>query len=235
MQSTGTSTSSHRLLFCRRKCWRATPLQAPLRCKPVLFAGLLEHWGQLGPAEIESKRRFTYRYCIWRAHTLGVQMKFPPAHPFNPLKLLRLAIAAGASFEACLTIFRFVFRDGHSADDASAWQRLTETLGLPDAQTRVASDAGQAAAAAKWRGSSSARRVRCPDPIRGQGIVLGRGRYRNVPHVLAGCSDILECRNAASRHHTASSASQSASGSKQGLTVRVRKGRMADASPPSFV
>jgi 2-hydroxychromene-2-carboxylate isomerase len=116
------------------------PLQAPLRCKPVLFAGLLEHWGQLGPAEIETKRRFTYRYCIWRAHTLGVQMKFPPAHPFNPLKLLRLAIAAGASFEACLTVFRFVFRDGHSAEDASAWQRLTETLGLPDAQTRVASD-----------------------------------------------------------------------------------------------
>jgi len=116
------------------------PLSLPLRCKPVLFAGLLQHWGQLGPAEIEAKRRFTYRYCTWRAHTLGVQMKFPPAHPFNPLKLLRLAIAAGASFEICLTIFRFVFRDGHSADEAPAWQRLTEALGMPDAQTRVASD-----------------------------------------------------------------------------------------------
>ena len=126
--------------FLQAEMLMRAPLQAPLRCKPVLFAGLLEHWGQLGPAEIEPKRRFTYRYCIWRAQTLGVQMKFPPAHPFNPLKLLRLAIAAGASFEACLAIFRFVFRDGNSADDATAWQRLTETLELPDAQTRIAAD-----------------------------------------------------------------------------------------------
>ena len=115
-------------------------LSVPLRCKPVLFAGLLDHWGQPGPAEIDAKRRFTYRYCIWRAHSLGVQMRFPSAHPFNPLKLLRLAIAAGASFDACLTIFRFVFGEGHSADDATAWQRLTESLALPDAQQRIASE-----------------------------------------------------------------------------------------------
>lgn len=67
-------------------------------------------------------------------------MKFPPAHPFNPLKLLRLAIAAGASFEVCLTIFRFVYRDGYSADDAAAFLKLTQTLAQPDAQTAIASD-----------------------------------------------------------------------------------------------
>jgi 2-hydroxychromene-2-carboxylate isomerase len=31
---------------------------------PVLFAGLLDHFGQLGPAEIPSKRRFTYRFAL---------------------------------------------------------------------------------------------------------------------------------------------------------------------------
>lgn len=30
---------------------------ARLRLRPVLFAGLLQHWGQLGPAEIPAKRR----------------------------------------------------------------------------------------------------------------------------------------------------------------------------------
>src|SRR5690349_21521953 len=114
------------------------PLPLPIVCKPVLFAGLLEHWGQLGPAEIEAKRRFTYRYCLWRADTLGIQMRFPPAHPFNPLKLLRLAIAAGNNFDICLSLFRFVYCDGLSADDAPAWQRLTEGLALPDADARVA-------------------------------------------------------------------------------------------------
>src|SRR5579859_7340259 len=33
---------------------------------PVLFAGLLNHFGQVGPAEIVSKRRFTYRFALWR-------------------------------------------------------------------------------------------------------------------------------------------------------------------------
>jgi 2-hydroxychromene-2-carboxylate isomerase len=126
--------------FLQAEILARDPLPLPLRCKPVLFAGLLEHWGQLGPAEIDAKRRFTYRYCIWRAHTLGVQMRFPPAHPFNPLKLLRLALAAGATFDACLAIFRFVFRDGFSADDAPAWERLTQSLGVPDAQQHIASE-----------------------------------------------------------------------------------------------
>ena len=41
--------------------------------RPVLFAGLLKHHGQRGPAEIEPKRIWTYRHVAWlsqigRAH-----------------------------------------------------------------------------------------------------------------------------------------------------------------------
>ena len=32
--------------------------------QPVLFAGLLAHWGQKGPAEIEPKRAWTFRH-VW--------------------------------------------------------------------------------------------------------------------------------------------------------------------------
>src|SRR2546423_4662480 len=61
---------------------------------PVLFAGLLQHFGQLGPAEIPSKRRFTYRFALWRARPLGLPMPVPPAPPLNPPAPLRLIISA---------------------------------------------------------------------------------------------------------------------------------------------
>src|SRR5437764_1166587 len=65
-----------------------------IRYRPVLFAGLLNAHGQKGPAEIVSKRRFTYRFVVWQATKLGIPLKFPAIHPFNPLALLRLAIVA---------------------------------------------------------------------------------------------------------------------------------------------
>src|SRR3981189_2888493 len=61
------------------------PAHVSVELVPVLFAGLLQHFGQLGPAEIPSKRRFTYRFALWRARQLGLPMRMPPAHPFNPL------------------------------------------------------------------------------------------------------------------------------------------------------
>jgi 2-hydroxychromene-2-carboxylate isomerase len=63
--------------------------------KPVLFAGLLKHWGHKGPAEIAPKRAWTYRQIAWIAHRHGITLQLPEAHPFNPLPLLRLALAAG--------------------------------------------------------------------------------------------------------------------------------------------
>ncbi len=72
--------------------------------RPVLLAGLLKHHGQLGPAEIAPK---------------------PAAHPFNPLALLRLAVACDAhgtpNRYVCETIFRHVWQGGADVADA---QRL---------------------------------------------------------------------------------------------------------------
>ena len=74
-----------------------------IRYRPVLFAGLLKAHGHKGPAEIASKRRFTYRFVVWQAAKLGIPLKFPAAHPFNPLPLLRLAIAADCEPSAVRT------------------------------------------------------------------------------------------------------------------------------------
>lgn len=59
--------------------------------RPVLFASLLDHWGQLGPAEIEPKRAHAFKHVLRRGFDFGVPLSAPPAHPFNSLLGLRLA------------------------------------------------------------------------------------------------------------------------------------------------
>jgi 2-hydroxychromene-2-carboxylate isomerase len=61
--------------------------------RPVLFAALLQHWGQKGPAEMEPKRAWTFRQVEWLARRHGLVLQTPLQHPFNPLPLLRLALA----------------------------------------------------------------------------------------------------------------------------------------------
>ena len=101
--------------------------------KPVLFAGLLKHHGQLGPAEIAVKRDWTYRQVMWLAHTQGVPMQMPSAHPFNPLALLRLALACGdasgrVNRYVCETVMRHVWRGGADAADPARLQALAAQL-----------------------------------------------------------------------------------------------------------
>ena len=120
------------------------PADVELICKPVLFAGLLDHWGQLGPAEIEPKRRFTYRYAVWRATQLGLPFKAPSAHPFNPLRLLRLAIVLDCERSRMLRLFRFVWSEGRRPDDDADWAGLIAELGVPAADLRVAAPEGKA-------------------------------------------------------------------------------------------
>jgi 2-hydroxychromene-2-carboxylate isomerase len=110
-----------------------------IRYRPVLFAALLAAHGHKGPAEIPSKRRFTYRFVVWQAAKLGIPLKFPAAHPFNPLALLRLAIAADCEPSAVRSIFRFVWRDGRLGDLPIEWAELISELDIPDAATRIAS------------------------------------------------------------------------------------------------
>lgn len=111
-----------------------------VRYRPVLFAGLLKQHGQLGPAEIAPKRDWTYRQVLWLAHTLGIDMAMPASHPFNPLALLRLAIARSPEASpgepnrwVCETIFRHVWRAGGDAVDAERLAVLQQGLSPVDA------------------------------------------------------------------------------------------------------
>jgi 2-hydroxychromene-2-carboxylate isomerase len=104
---------------------------------PVLFAGLLDHYGQIGNAEIASKRRFTYRFALWRSRQLGIPMCLPPSHPFNPLMALRLIIAAGSDRRAVETVFDAVFMHGRDVSCVSVISDLSHALDVPDRQAAL--------------------------------------------------------------------------------------------------
>ncbi len=117
------------------------PGDLAINLKPVLFAGLLGHWETKGPAEIPAKRRQTYRYCHWLAGKRGIPFKTPPRHPFNPLAVLRLAVALGAAPKAVGTIFRHIWGEGHDGQDPESLTALAASLGVEDLEARVSDPA----------------------------------------------------------------------------------------------
>jgi 2-hydroxychromene-2-carboxylate isomerase len=101
--------------------------------RPVLFAGLLGHWGQLGPAEIEPKRAWTFRQVAWHAHRLGIDMDTPAQHPFNPLPLLRLGLASAPSGglpnrRVVELLMRHAWRGGADANDPERLKSLAAAV-----------------------------------------------------------------------------------------------------------
>jgi 2-hydroxychromene-2-carboxylate isomerase len=110
------------------------PRGVDVALKPVLFAGLLQHFGNKGPAEIPEKRRWTYRWCTWWAGELGIPFRFPASHPFNPLHHLRLALAAGPSPENVGRIFEAIWTTGAEASDPAAFKALAKELGVDEAR-----------------------------------------------------------------------------------------------------
>jgi 2-hydroxychromene-2-carboxylate isomerase len=113
------------------------PRDAVVELRPVLFAGLLDHFGQKGPAEVPVKRRWTYRWCTWWARSLGIPFRFPASHPFNPLHHLRLAIAAGVTRENVGRIFDSIWTSGAEATDPKGFAALAKELGVDEARMAV--------------------------------------------------------------------------------------------------
>ena len=96
--------------------------------RPVLFAGLLAHWGQKGPAEIDPKRAWTFRHVAWWANLHDIAIDTPAQHPFNPLPLLRLAIACGPNRRVVEAVMRHVWIGGADAADPARLAALTQVL-----------------------------------------------------------------------------------------------------------
>lgn len=112
--------------------------QVALQPRPLLFAAILDQTGQLGPAEIPQKRRHTYRMVLWQARQLGIPLRFPPAHPFNPLPALRLCLAAPDRTAAIDAIFAHLWEHGLPGDSIAALAPVAAALGIEDPAAAIA-------------------------------------------------------------------------------------------------
>ncbi len=131
------------------------PPNVEVTFRPVLFAGLLNHWGQLGPAEILAKKRHTMLLCRWRAEKLGLPFQAPPRHPFNPLALLRLTLALGATREAVGAIFDHVWAAGEDGQAPDVLAALGRRLGVADVPAGVSEPAVKDALRANTEGATA--------------------------------------------------------------------------------
>ena len=107
----------------------AARYELEIRLAPVLFAGMLQAHGQLGPAEIAPKSRWMLRDVLRKARRFNVPIAPPVAHPFNPLLALRCTCSpladrhrealVGALFEAVWVASRDVTDPAVVADVAN--------------------------------------------------------------------------------------------------------------------
>ena len=113
---------------------------------PVLFAGLLEANGQLGPAEIRPKARWMGRNNLRKAGILGIRLRPPAFHPFNPLLPLRVSSLdlADEAREALISaLFRATWSDGLHVSEPEVVARVADAVGL-DGDTLVEQAGAQA-------------------------------------------------------------------------------------------
>lgn len=107
---------------------------------PVLFPKLLEAYGQLGPAEVPPKMRWMARNNLRKAQLLGLTLRPPAFHPFNPLLALRISsldLEDDARARLVSGLFRAVWTDRRHASEPAVVAAVADEAGL-DGATLVA-------------------------------------------------------------------------------------------------
>ena len=103
---------------------------------PVLFAGLLEAHGQLGPAEVTAKARWMGKNNLRKAALRGVELNPPVFHPFNPLLALRASSTALETIQRHALIdslFKAVWVRGLHVSEPAVVEQLASEVGLDGA------------------------------------------------------------------------------------------------------
>ncbi len=96
--------------------------------RPVLLAGLLQHWGTKGPAEVPPRQAFTYRQVEWLARQQGTSFRMCDPHPFNPLALLRLTLAQQCARGVIDECFRYVWQQGKTPLNEADFSQLLSAV-----------------------------------------------------------------------------------------------------------
>jgi 2-hydroxychromene-2-carboxylate isomerase len=123
--------------------------------RPVLFAALLDAHGQRGPAEIPSKRIYTFKHVVRLAADQGTRLEPPPAHPFNPLVALRVVAMTddpGTRRAVIDALFDATWAGGGGVGTPADVAGALDAAGLPG--TAMVEAAGQPAAKARLRSTT---------------------------------------------------------------------------------
>jgi 2-hydroxychromene-2-carboxylate isomerase len=127
---------------------------------PVLFAGLLNAHGNIGPAELPAKRRYLFRDVMREAARRALRFTGPPGHPFNPLAALRMCTAVEDGAERRRLFAALVaacWEDGVDISDPALLLGLADRAGFdgqalaaaaatPDVKQKLADATAQAVA-----------------------------------------------------------------------------------------
>lgn len=156
--------------------------------RPVLFAAILGHWGQLGPAEIPAKRTFTFKDVVRRCSEVGLPLRGTATHPFNPLIALRAlhAVAEDQRPRAAAAVLRAGWGDGGELGDPAVVAAALTSVDLPgDALVARAQDPAIKAALARDTEQAIARGVFGVPSflVRGQ-VLWGQDRIADIEPIL---------------------------------------------------
>ncbi len=159
-----------------------------LAIHPVLFAGLLARWGQLGPAEIPPKRAFLVKDVMRHAALESIPVAFPALHPFNPLTLLRLALPGPDQIAIIDALFDLAWVAGGDPADPVAIAAALTARGLAgDALVARTREPEAKAALVHATEDAAARGVfGVPTFIAGDELFWGSDRASDVERYLAG-------------------------------------------------
>jgi 2-hydroxychromene-2-carboxylate isomerase len=116
---------------------------------PVLFAGLLEAHGQLGPAEVLPKAWWMGKNNLRKAALLGLRLEPPRHHPFSPLLSLRvssLPLPAAQRDALIGALFEAVWVRGLHVSEPAVVEKLATELSLDGAALVAAAQEPEAKA-----------------------------------------------------------------------------------------
>ena len=124
---------------------------------PVLFAGLLEAHGQLGPAEVLPKALWMAKNNLRKAALLGLPLNPPRHHPWNPLLSLRISsspLPDEQRYALVDALFQAVWVRGLHVSDPAVVGAIATEVGLDG--PRLVEAAQQPEAKARLRAQTDA-------------------------------------------------------------------------------
>jgi 2-hydroxychromene-2-carboxylate isomerase len=103
----------------------------------ILYAGLLDAHGHVGPGEIPAKGRWMWKNLLRKAAIVGIPLNPPAFLPFNPLLALRVSLLAeNHQKESALigALFEAVWVRGLHVSEPAVVERVASEVGLPGAE-----------------------------------------------------------------------------------------------------